>query len=422
MSRDALITAIDVGSSKVCALIAEVEREGRTRVVGVGVVPSRGMRRGVVVNVEQAVEAIAAAIAKAERTCGAKITAARVTVGGNHISALSNRGVVGVSHPDRTIRQADVQLALEQARVVSLPGDRQIIHILPRAFLVDGQEGVHNPAGMVGYRLEVDTHIVTGGTTVIQNLTQCLRRAGVEVESLVFAPLADAAAVLSEEEKEMGVALVDIGGGTTNLAVFTEGSVSYTGVLGLGGGHVSNDIAVGLCTPLGSAEELKLAHGHALAGAVDERETVHVPTFGAESEEVSRRRLVEIMEARLEEICGLVAAELGRTGYSGVLPAGVVLTGGTAETPGIEDLAREVFGLPVRVGRPRGVAGLDDITRGPAYAAAVGLLLWGARTGAGAGAVDGTRAGQRGGRLGEQPAQAAGVFGRLVGWLRSFLP
>ncbi|MHB9092340.1 MAG: cell division protein FtsA, partial [Chloroflexota bacterium] len=235
MNRASVIAGIDVGSSKVCALLGEVEREGRLHLVGVGVAPSRGIKRGAVVNLEQTVESIAAAVAKVERVSGHKIERAYVTLAGGHMSSQSNRGVVGVSHSDRIIREEDVRRAMESARVIALPPDRQIIHALPRTFVVDGQDGVHNPVGMVGYRLDVDTHIVTGGTTAIQNLTQCLRRAGVELEDVVFEPFAASFAVLNDEEKDMGVALVDIGGGTTNVVVFVEGSVCHTSVIGLGG-------------------------------------------------------------------------------------------------------------------------------------------------------------------------------------------
>jgi cell division protein FtsA len=422
VSKESFVGVIDVGSSKVCALVGEVGREGRVHLAGSGVVPSRGIRRGVVVNLEQAVDSISAAVAKVERVSGHKIESAYVTLSGGHIGSQNNRGVVGVSHADRTIGETDVQRALESARVISLPSDRQIVHVLPRTFIVDGQDGVRNPAGMVGYRLDVETHIVTAGSTAVQNLTQCLRRAGVEVEGLVFEPLSSAAGVLTAEEKDMGVALVDIGGGTTTIAVFNEGSVCHTSVLGLGGGHVTNDIAVGLRTPLGSAEDLKLDFGHALPGAVDERETVQAKTFGGEGEEVSRRQLCEIMEARLEEICTLVATEIERAGYGGLLPAGMVLTGGTAETPGMEELARELCRLPVRVGRPRGVSGLGEMVRGPAYAAVVGLLLWGTQEGLIGYTASGAQSGRPGRRADEGQARLGGLPSRLAAWLRSFLP
>ncbi len=422
MSKAAVIAGIDVGSSKICALVGEVQREGRLHLVGVGIAPAKGIRRGVVVNVEQAVESIAAAVEKAERASGYKIVSSYATVAGGHIASQNNRGVVAVSHADRIIREEDVQRALESARVISLPSDRQIIHVLPRAFVVDGQDGVHNPAGMIGYRLDVETHIITGGVTAIQNLTHCLQRAGVELEGLVLEPLAAALTVLSGEEREMGVAHVDIGGGTTTIAVFSEGSVSHTSIIGLGGGHVTNDIAVGLRTPLGSAEELKLSYGQAVSAAVPAEERVRVPTFGGDGEEVSRRQLCEIMEARLEEIFQLVGAELKRAGYAGLLPAGLVLTGGTAETPGIDELARLVCRVPVRIGRPRGVTGLGELVRGPAYAAAVGLLLWGSQGGQAVVNAVGSQAGRPKRRGEEERKRVSLAYGRLATWLKSFLP
>jgi cell division protein FtsA len=422
VGRDSVIAGIDIGSSKVCALLGEVQREGRVHVLGVGVAPSKGIRRGVVVNIEQAVESITGAVAKAERASGYKIVSAYATVAGAHISSLSNRGVVAVAHTDRMIRPDDVQRAIEAARVISLPADRQIVHVVPRSFVVDGQDGVHNPAGMVGYRLEVDAHVITGGTTAIQNMARCFNRAGIEVTGLVFEPLASAAAVLDEEEKEMGVALADIGGGTTNLVAYIESSLCHASVTPLGGGHVTNDIAVGLRTPLGSAEELKMSFGHALPAAVAEGEMVRIPSFGGNGSELSRRRLCEIVGARLEDVCTVIAGEIARAGYDGMLPAGVVLTGGTAETPGLEDLAREICRVPVRVGRPRGVTGLTEMARGPDYAAAVGLLLWAAQAESDAPPATGLR-GPVGRALGEaHGSQLAKASGRLGTWLRSFLP
>lgn len=422
MSKDSVIAGVDIGSSKICALLGEVRPEGRVHVLGVGVAPSKGIRRGVVVNIEQAVESITGAVAKAERASGYKIVSAYVTVAGAHISSLSNRGVVAVAHPDRMIRPDDVQRAVEAASVISLPTDRQIVHVVPRSFVVDGQDGVHNPAGMVGYRLDVDAHVITGGATAIQNMARCLSRAGIAVAGLVFEPLASAEAVLDEEEKEMGVALADIGGGTTNLVAYSEGSLCHASVTPLGGGHVTNDIAVGLRTPLGSAEELKLAFGHALPASVAEGEMVRIHSFGGNGNETSRRRLCKIVEARLEEVCTVIAAEIARAGYDGMFPAGVVLTGGTAETPGIEDLAREVFRVPVRVGRPRGVTGLNEMARGPDYAAAVGLLLWAARTEQGALPAAGLTGSVTRGQGEGQASRLAKASARLGTWLRSFLP
>ena len=422
LAKDAIVAGIDIGSNKVCVLVGEVQREDSIHVLGVGVVPSKGIRRGVVVNIEQATEAISAAVAKAERVCGYKVVSAYTSVAGAHISSLNNRGVVAVVGDDRIIRPTDVQRAIESARVISLPADRQIIHVVPRSFTVDGQDGVHNPIGMVGYRLEVDAHVITAGTTAIQNMARCLSRASVELAGLVFEPLASAEALLSEEEKEMGVALADIGGGTTNVAVFSEGRLCHTSVAPLGGGHVTNDLAVGLRTPLANAEELKLKSGCASAASIDEHETVRVSSFGEAGTEIGRRRLCEIAEARLEEICTVIAAEIARAGFDGMLPAGLVLSGGTADTPGLEELAREICRLPVRVGRPRGVVGLTELTRGPAYAAGVGLLLRAARVEQGELPTATLAAGGQT-RVGEGAGSRLGkASGRVGTWLRSFLP
>jgi cell division protein FtsA len=365
---DRYLSAIDVGTSKVCALISEPTPEGTLRVIGVGTAPSHGMRKGVVVDIEEASTAIATAVDKASRMAGCDLSVASVGIAGGHISAVNSRGVVAVARADHYVTQDDITRAVEAARAVAIPNNREILHVIPRSFVIDGQGGVRNPVGMLGFRLEVEAHIVTGSTTSIQNLVRCVERAGVQVGDMVLQPLASSQTALSNEEKEMGVVLADIGGGTTDIAVFMEGSIWHSVVLPVGGNHLTNDIAVGLRTSAAAAEEAKVSYGHAIAAAVDPTETVELATFG------SRDR--QIIEARVEEIFGLILNEVKRSGYEGLLPAGVVLAGGTAALHGISDLGREYMQLPVRVGYPRGVSGLVDTISGPAYATSIGLLLW----------------------------------------------
>ncbi len=418
MTRERIVVGIDAGSTKVTTLIAEVGRHNNVHVIGVGVVPSRGLRKGVVVSIDETVESIDASVEKAERLSGYKVEGAYVGIAGAHVTSLNNRGVVAVSHPDRTITEDDVARAIDAARVINVPSNREILHTIPRCFIVDGQEGVRNPVSMQGYRLDVETHIVTGAATAIQNLTKCFERVGVDVQQLVVEPLAASEAVLTDEEKEMGVALVDIGGGTTTIAIFVEGSVWHTGTISVGGNHITNDIAVRLRTPFAEADELKKKYAQATSSDVDADDVVEVTTFGdSQVESVPRRQICEVAEARLQETFLLVQSEIRRSGYEGLLPAGVVLVGGTAQLSGIADLASDLLQLPVRHGVPRGIHGLVDTVSGPAYAASVGLVLWGARYGdraIGRGAVV-----NRDDRYVSDPRK---VGGRVKGWLRAILP
>ena len=408
--QDRFISAIDVGTSKVCALISEQTPEGTLRVVGVGTAPSHGMRKGVVVDIEDASNAIVVAVDKANRMSGTTMDVAAVGVAGSHISAVNSRGVVAVARSDHLITQEDVDRVIEAARAVAIPNNREILHVIPRGFVIDGQAGVRNPVGMLGYRLEVEAHIVTGSTTSIQNLARCVEKAGVQVSDMVLQPLASAEAALTAEEKEMGVVLADIGGGTTDIAIFMEGSIWHTMVLPVGGNHLTNDVAVGLRTSAAAAEEAKISFGHALASAIEEAESVELATFGSRDRQViQRRRLAQIIQARTEEILGLILAEMKRSGYEGMLPAGVVLTGGTAALHGIAELGREYMGLPVRVGYPRGVSGLVDTISGPAYATSIGLLLWSQSQGGSVAAVP-------------PAARSPSFLEKVRIWLKGFFP
>jgi cell division protein FtsA len=342
------IVGIDVGTTKVCTLVGEAS-ENDLRIVGVGVTPSRGIKKGVVVNVAEASAAIKASIEKAERSSGYEIARAFVSVTGAHVSAINSRGVVAVARGDHGIAADDVDRALEAARAIAIPHDREVLHVIPRGFTVDGQDGVRDAIGMIGFRLEVEAHIITGAASSVHNLLKCVESCNVGVDGLVLDPIASGDAALTETEKDMGVVLADIGGGTTDIAIFIEGSVWHTTVLPVGGMHITNDVAVGLRIPAEAAEQLKIEHGHARHETIDPTEVVQVKAFGdGGATRIQRRDLAEIIEARAEEIYQLILQEIKRSGYDGLLPAGVVLTGGTAQLRGLRELGRQVLGLPVR--------------------------------------------------------------------------
>lgn len=377
---DRTVVALDIGTTKICTLVAEVSPppESLLRIVGVGTVPSKGIRKGVVVNVNEVTTAVTESIHRAERTSGYEIASAYIGLAGAHVSAVNSRGVVAISRGERGIKPVDVERALEAARAIDIPHNREILHIIPRGYAVDGDDGVRDPIGMQAYRLEVEAHIVTGATSSIRNLVKCVQNAGIQIDALVLEPLASGEAVLTDIEREMGVVLVDIGGGTTDIAIFIEGSIWHTVVLSTGGEQLTNDIAVGLRTPYNTAEEIKIKYGHALSRSVMPEEMVKVAIFGEDGQQqVPRQFLAEIIEARTEEIFEMVLKEIKRSGYDGLLPAGVVLCGGTAQLPGIRDLARNVLGLPTRKGEPQNLRGLVDTLQSPAFATSVGLLEWG---------------------------------------------
>lgn len=375
-----LLTGIDVGTTKICALVGEMVGDGDLEIIGVGIEPSRGMRKGVVVDVEEASQAIAASVEKAERSSGYEIGRALVSLAGAHVSSVNSHGVVGVAHGNRGIEQEDIDRALDAAQAIAIPHNRDILHIIPRGFTVDGQDGVRHPVGMHGFRLEVETHIITAAKTSIQNLTKCVESAGVQVESYVLNPLASAEVVLTETEKEMGAVCCDIGGGTTDLAIYIEGNVWHTMVISVGGNHLTSDIAQGLRLPADVAEKVKIDHGRARSSDVGANDYFAVRPFGHErAVQMSKAELAEIIEARIEELFSLILQEIKRTGYDGLLPAGIVLTGGTARLPGIRQVASEMLNLPARTGQPENLRGLVDALDGPAYSTSVGLLQWGAR-------------------------------------------
>ena len=372
-----LLVGLDVGTAKVTAVVGELAPSGALAVVGFGAAPSEGLRRGVVVNMEATVQAIASAVKEAELRAGCEIHSVFASVGGGQIKGFNSHGVVAIKNGE--VVPSDVERVLDAARAVALPLDQDILHVLAQEFLVDGQDGIKEPVGMSGVRLEARVHIISTPIAAAQNVIKCCQRAGLHVVDLVFAPFAAGEAVLSSEEKELGVAVVEIGAGTTGLLVFANGAVKHTAVLSVGGNHVSSDIAAGLRTPFREAELLKRRYGAALAAAVPSDETVEVPTVGGRAaRELSRRTLAEIVEPRMDEIFALVQRQLIRCGLDATLASGIVLTGGGALLDGVVGLAERVFQLPVRLGTPLGDEGLDETLTGPAYAAAVGLTRYGA--------------------------------------------
>ncbi len=373
--EEPIVVGIDIGTTKVCTLVARVEGDHGLRILGVGIEPSQGIRKGTIVDLGAASQSIARSVEKAQRSSGLEVASAIVSLAGSHVSSVNSRGVVGIS--GRVIDQDDIDRALEAAQAVAIPHNREIIHVIQRGFTVDGQDGIHMPIGMHSYRLEVEAHIITAAAATVENLRQCVQSAGVEVSQFVLNPLASAEVVLSETERQMGTVVCDIGGGTTDLAIYIDGDVWHTMVLAVGGNHITSDIAHGLRLPMDQAEEIKKQYGHAIEHEVQEDESFSIRSFGDEQPQlVSRRDLAHIIEARVEEIFLLVLQEIKRSGYDGLLPAGMVLTGGVSCLPGIRGLASEVLGLPVRIAKPENLVGLVDQLNSPAYSTSIGLLYW----------------------------------------------
>ncbi|MCA9939284.1 MAG: cell division protein FtsA [Anaerolineales bacterium] len=370
-----IIFALDIGTTKVCALVGEV-RAGQLRIIGLGSEPAVGMRKGMIVDVNEAALVIARAVEKAEQTSGYSLSRALVSMAGEHISSTNNRGTVAVGRNNAGISPEDIDRALDAAQAIAIPQNRQIVHLVPRRFSVDENEGVRNPVGMFGYRLEVEAHIVTAANPALMNLQKCADVVGIKVEEFVLNALASAEAILEPTEREMGVLVADIGGGTTDLALFVDGMVWHTSVIPVGGNHVTNDIAIGLRVPFEVAERVKLQYGDCRPEQIDSDSIFTVEPFGGEKIQVGRQDLAHVIEARVEEIFQLVLRDIRESGYDGMLPAGIVLTGGAAQLRGIAQVAYRVLGVPARVANPRNLAGLVDSLHSPAYATSVGLLQW----------------------------------------------
>ena len=377
MAEARIYAGLDIGTTKITAIVAEPEEDGEgIRIVGVGTAPSDGLKRGVVVNLEKTTRSIQYAVQEAERMSGRTIRSVFAGIAGEHIRGINSRGVIAVSRKDAEIRPNDLERVIEAAKAVAIPTDREILHVLPQEFIVDDQDGIRDPVGMSGVRLEAEVHIITGAASACRNVIRAAERAGLEVEELVLEPLASADAVLTQDERDPGVALFDIGGGTTDVAIFYEGSVRHTAVIGLGGSNVTNDLAIGLRTPVERAEQLKLQSGCALTSMVRPEEVVQVPSVGGRQDrEVSRHMLAMMIEPRIEEIFELGKKEIRKNHISDLLGAGVVLTGGASSLEGMPELAEQVFDLPVRRGFPMGITGLTEAVCDPRFATGVGLAI-----------------------------------------------
>ncbi|HPM41001.1 MAG TPA: cell division protein FtsA [bacterium] len=376
--REELVVGLDIGTTKICAIVGAVGNDG-IDVVGIGTHPSKGLRKGVVVNIESTVSSIRKAVEEAELMAGCEITSAYAGIAGGHIKGINSHGIVAIK--EKEVMAADVERVIDAAQAVSIPLDREVIHVIPQQFVVDDQDGVRDPVGMSGVRLEAKVHIVTGAVTSAQNIIKCCNRAGLNVNDIVLQQLASSESTLSSDEKELGVVLLDIGGGTTDIAIFSGGSIAHTAVLTLGGNHLTNDVAVGLRTPAHEAEKIKQKYGCCTAGVIHKDETIEVPSVGGRSPRVlSRQILAEILEPRMEEIYSLVQQEIKRSGYEDMVAAGIVLTGGTSMLEGALELAEQVFNVPVRSGMPKGIGGLVDVVKNPMYATGVGLVLTGANS------------------------------------------
>ncbi|MDD5033860.1 MAG: cell division protein FtsA [Methylococcaceae bacterium] len=375
-----LIVGLDIGTSKVAAIVGDIGDDGSIEVIGMGSSPSRGLKKGVVVNLETTVQSIQRAIEDAEQMAGCRISSVYAGIAGSHISSMNSHGIVAIK--EKEVSQGDVDRVIDSARAVAIPADQKILHILPQEFVIDRQEGIKEPIGMSGIRLEARVHIVTGAVSAAQNIEKCIRRCGLEVDDIILEQLASAHAVLAEDEKELGVCLVDIGGGTTDIAVFTDGAIRHTAVIPIAGDQVTNDIAVALRTPTQHAEEIKLKYACALTQLAKLEDAIEVPSIGDRpSRQISKLNLAEIVEPRYEELLLLVQAELRRSGFEDMIAAGIVLCGGSARVEGLVELAEEIFHMPVRLGLPQHVSGLSEVIRNPAYATGAGLLLFGRQHG-----------------------------------------
>lgn len=377
-----MIVGLDIGTSKVVAIVGDVSPEGILSIVGIGSHPSHGLKKGVVVNIDSTVHSIQRAVEEAELMAGCQIHSVYAGIAGSHIRSLNSHGIVAIK--DREVFAQDIERVIDAAQAVAIPADQRILHILPQEYRIDDQDGVKEPLGMSGVRLEAKVHLVTCAVNAAQNIEKCIRRCGLGVDDIILEQLASSYAVLTEDEKELGVCMVDIGGGTTDIAIFTEGSIRHTGVIPIAGDQVTNDIAMALRTPTQHAEEIKIKYACALAKLAGADETIKVPSVGERPpRDLSRQALAEVVEPRYEELFTLVLAELRRSGFEDMLPAGIVLTGGTSKMEGVVELAEEIFHMPVRLGAPQNISGLRDIVNNPIYSTGVGLLQYGLKQQAG---------------------------------------
>lgn len=375
--KEPVVVGLDIGTTKICTVVGEMA-DDQVNIIGLGTYPSKGLRKGVVINIESTVQSIKKAVEEAELMAGCEITSVYAGIAGGHIKGINSHGVIAVKN--REITASDVKRVIDAASAVAIPMDREVIHIIPQEFIVDDQDGIRDPVGMSGVRLEGRVHIVTGAITSAQNIIKCANRAGLDVDDIVLEQLGSSDAVLTPEEKELGVAIIDIGGGTTDLIIFASGSIKHTAVVSLAGSHITSDISMGLRTPLEEAEKIKIRYGCCLASMVRKDETIEVPSVGGRKPRVlSRQTLAEIIEPRVEEILTLVQNEVSRTGFGNLIASGIILTGGSTILEGMPELAEQIFNLPVRRGTPTGIGGLVDMVNSPMYATGVGLVLYGSR-------------------------------------------
>ena len=379
-NRNRIIVGLDIGTSKVVAIVGEINPEGRLEIIGLGSHGSKGLKKGVVVNIESTVQSIQRAIEEAELMAGCQIQSVYAGIAGSHIRSMGSHGIVAIR--DREVFQPDIDRVIDAAQAVAIPADQKILHILPQEFIIDTQEGVKEPLGMSGVRLEAKVHLVTCAVNAAQNIEKCIKLCGLGVDDIILEQLASSYSVLTEDEKDLGVCMVDIGGGTSDIAIYTEGAIKHTAVIPIAGDQVTNDIAMALRTPTQNAEEIKIKYACALGSLAGENETIKVPSVGdREDRSLSRQALAEVVEPRYEELFTLIQAELRRSGFEDLIPAGIVLTGGASKMEGVVELAEEIFHMPVSIGKPKNVSGLADIVRNPIYATAVGLLQYGAAQG-----------------------------------------
>ena len=398
-----MIVGLDIGTSKVLALVAELLPDGGVEVIGIGSHPARGMKKGVVVNIESTVQSIQRAIEEAELMAGCQIHSVYAGIAGSHIKGMNSHGIVAIR--DREVERGDMERVIDAAQAVAIPADQKVLHILPQEYVIDDQEGVKEPLGMSGVRLEAKVHLVTCAANAAQNIEKCVRRCGLEVEDVILEQLASSYAVLTEDEKELGVCMVDIGGGTTDIAIFIDGSIRHTAVIPIAGDQVTNDIAMALRTPTQNAEDIKIKYACALTQLARPEETIQVPSVGDRpARSLSRQALAEVVEPRYEELFSLIQAELRRSGYEDLVAAGIVLTGGTAKMEGVVELAEEIFHMPVRLASPQGVEGLTEIIRNPIYSTGAGLLMYAQKQI------------QEGGYQRRPEAGLGGLFQRIKNW------
>ncbi|MFH1650788.1 MAG: cell division protein FtsA [Chloroflexota bacterium] len=376
MTKRDVLASIDVGTTKICTIIADSDESG-LRVLGVGIAPSRGLHKGLVVNIGEARESIRESVKKAEQASNCRVDSAYVGVTGRHVTSLNNRGVIAITRNDRVVRPDDLKRVLSAAQSLKVPSDRRLLHVIPRNYAVDGQMGIANPVGMHGFRLDVETHVITAAVTSIQNLIKCIRSVGIDIEDLVLEPLASSEAVLTEDEKQVGVILADIGGGTTDVAIFKDGSIWHTSILPVAGYQLTRDVAIGLGLPFDVAEQMKKKYGSVMP--VYEGKDNTPSALAQDGHGVSYQDLCDIIRARIEEIMKLIVLEMPNADYESLVPAGLVLTGGSSNLSGLAALGRDVIHMPVRIGTPTDMHGIADVLRDPAYATSVGLILWGAK-------------------------------------------